>query len=177
VRTPSIFDASSTFILAVPPGDRAFSEVRFVRGSSLNNLQVQTGGPSSKVCLGDYQMSVNARTLHVFHNPRATKEPVLCCIEAIAVPQGIFLRAMGKTNNEHKQLHASWCSGSEPNYVKSLSSVSHTFDRPSHKLLIVRGLMPVAEGRRNVTLVTRVTKVIARRAGANPRRATSLRGA
>ena len=69
---------------------------------------------------------------------------------------------MGKTANKHKQLHDSRCSGSEPNYVKWLSSLAHIFDRPSHKLLNVKGQMPVAEGRRNVPLVTLVTKVIAR---------------
>jgi len=68
---------------------------------------------------------------------------------------------MGKTFNKHKQLDDSWCSGPEPNYVKRLSSLSHTCDRPSHKLRIVKGQAPVAEGRRNVPLVTLVTKVIA----------------
>ena len=71
---------------------------------------------------------------------------------------------MGKTFNKHKQLDDSWCSGPAPNYVKRLSSLSHTCDRPSHKLQIVKGQAPVAEGRRNVPLVTCVTKGIARRA-------------
>ncbi len=59
-------------------------------------------------------------------------------------------------------LDDSWCHSADANYVKSLSSLAYTFDRRSFKLLIVKGLPPVAEGRRKVTLVTCVTKVIAR---------------
>ena len=69
---------------------------------------------------------------------------------------------MGKTTNKHKRLDESWRNSSDANYVKSLSSVAHTFDRLRLKLLIEKGLLPVAEDRRKVTLVTFVTRVIAR---------------
>ena len=86
------------------------------------------------------------------------------CIEAIAVPQIVSILEIGRTTNKHKQLRHFRCSDAGPNYVKRLSFHAHTFDRENFKSLIVKGLMSVAEGRRNVPLVTCVTKGIARRA-------------
>ncbi len=75
-------------------------------------------------------------------------------IAAIAVPESVSLPEMGKTTNKHRRLDDSWCHSADLNYVKSLSFVAYTFDRRSYKLLIVKVLLPVVEGRRKVTLVT-----------------------